>query len=421
MQRFAAPIAWLIGIVVSAPVSSRGQVNDVEGTPTAPFYSVASHGDTLFAGQNQTVYVSTDGGATWGATSVIDEDCTSVDAVIATGVGWFVGCIPEGVFRSVDQGATWTPLSGGLVGTGARHVTDLELHGTNLYASTDGSGVFRLDLSSLTAWEQFGGEFEQNEARTVVSLGLEGDRLFAAAGGNGLLFRRDLNEAVWTTTQLIGQILSVANTGLGVVAASSRRVWSSIDHGQSWQEASAVPTPGFQGVVATVDLDDHPDQVFLAVATDAGVSQLYRSTALDGDWEFLHTTSETLKMLAYGDRLYLAQGDGLRYMTIPPVIRTEPRGELPGRASLRLETPAPHPVVGAAQVHYRLDEPGEVRLEVFDVLGRKMTDLVDDIVPAGSQSVLWDTRGLRSGLYLLRLSRRAETDGKVVMVVGAGE
>jgi hypothetical protein len=45
----------------------------------------------------------------------------------------------------------------------------------------------------------------------------------------------------------------------------------------------------------------------------------------------------------------------------------------------------------------------QVKLSVFDILGREVATLVDGPMPAGSHSVTFDATGLASGIYLVRL------------------
>ncbi|MCI0512712.1 PKD domain-containing protein [candidate division KSB1 bacterium] len=66
------------------------------------------------------------------------------------------------------------------------------------------------------------------------------------------------------------------------------------------------------------------------------------------------------------------------------------------------------------QLRYQLPEPADVHLAVFNLLGQKITDLVQSHQPAGFQSVSWDgldaARGvLPAGIYFCRLEARSNT------------
>ena len=63
----------------------------------------------------------------------------------------------------------------------------------------------------------------------------------------------------------------------------------------------------------------------------------------------------------------------------------------------------PNPFSTSCTVCYQLDEASQVNLSVFDLSGRLVETLVDEIVPAGMYSEYFDGSGLCSGMYLIRL------------------
>ncbi|MFU8859075.1 MAG: T9SS type A sorting domain-containing protein [Cyclonatronaceae bacterium] len=63
------------------------------------------------------------------------------------------------------------------------------------------------------------------------------------------------------------------------------------------------------------------------------------------------------------------------------------------------------------------DGGGGVRLEVFDLLGRKVATLVDQALPAGWQTVTFDAGNLNSGIYIYRLEAAGQTIVRKMMLV----
>ncbi len=55
------------------------------------------------------------------------------------------------------------------------------------------------------------------------------------------------------------------------------------------------------------------------------------------------------------------------------------------------------------QIEFEVPATAEIRLEVFDVLGRQVRVLADGLYGAGAHSVSFDASNLRSGLYMYRL------------------
>jgi flagellar hook assembly protein FlgD len=63
-----------------------------------------------------------------------------------------------------------------------------------------------------------------------------------------------------------------------------------------------------------------------------------------------------------------------------------------------------------------------VRLDVFNILGRRVKTLVDDNMTAGSHSVVWDAtddggRGVATGIYLYRLEVESEHQTKKMLLL----
>jgi len=76
--------------------------------------------------------------------------------------------------------------------------------------------------------------------------------------------------------------------------------------------------------------------------------------------------------------------------------------------ALTLHGNYPNPFVGSTTIEFDLPEATDVRLEVFDLMGRTVTTLVDGLMDAGNHRTTWDGtlstgQGAASGVYILRL------------------
>ena len=96
----------------------------------------------------------------------------------------------------------------------------------------------------------------------------------------------------------------------------------------------------------------------------------------------------------------------------------------PGAEGTRLRLAANHPNPFSAQttISYALPSAGAIRLEVFDVQGRRVKTLVEGIQEAGSHSAIWDGRNAEdalvgSGIYFTRLTSGAETRTAKLMLI----
>lgn len=119
-----------------------------------------------------------------------------------------------------------------------------------------------------------------------------------------------------------------------------------------------------------------------------------------------HTADQQPLYLEYRMKPFRFRGE--------PAVSEEPVAQ--PLAPLALEA-YPNPVVHRAVVRYAVPEAGEVRLELFDVLGRRVAVLAEGEARAGEARVELDTSGLAGGLYLVRLQTTAGTVTQRLTVV----
>ncbi len=71
--------------------------------------------------------------------------------------------------------------------------------------------------------------------------------------------------------------------------------------------------------------------------------------------------------------------------------------------SVELHQNYPNPFNPTTIIRFELPHTEQVRLEVFDVSGRKISTLLDETVSAGMHEVTFDASGLSSGMYLYKM------------------
>jgi len=63
----------------------------------------------------------------------------------------------------------------------------------------------------------------------------------------------------------------------------------------------------------------------------------------------------------------------------------------------------PNPFNPVTEISFNLPEVVDVKLEIYNVLGQRVTTLVNGLTEAGIHSVTWDGSDVASGIYLYHL------------------
>jgi beta-glucanase (GH16 family) len=100
------------------------------------------------------------------------------------------------------------------------------------------------------------------------------------------------------------------------------------------------------------------------------------------------------------------------YWASGTTVAVDDRPRTPAAPGLSLAG-APNPFNPRTTLRYELPQAGPVRLEIFDLRGRRVRELVAGVLEAGSHAVTWDGRDHRggevaTGVYLARISLGGE-------------
>ncbi len=98
------------------------------------------------------------------------------------------------------------------------------------------------------------------------------------------------------------------------------------------------------------------------------------------------------------DTEFTASVEGALFAASPARARTATP------AAVSAMTVGPNPVRSRTTIRYQVEAPAQVRLAVYDLLGRMVAVLEDGHVEAGSHAATFDADALPSGTYLVRLT-----------------
>ena len=103
------------------------------------------------------------------------------------------------------------------------------------------------------------------------------------------------------------------------------------------------------------------------------------------------------------------QGDVIRIYNYVRLVRdadtTTDVGENDRKhpAQFELGQNYPNPFNPATTISFSLPKPNHVRLKIFDVRGRDVASLIDEVMNAGTHSVRWHANNSASGVYFYAL------------------
>jgi hypothetical protein len=405
--RWLALAGIVLGVATLA-TPARAEWTRVEGIPATDVFSLWSNGDTLAAGVDTAVYVSTSGGATWRSSRKPTPGVTSIQAVWVSGGRIYAGTFGQGVFVTDDLGATWQSFNEGLVGgflDTQLFISDLVVRGDSLYAATAGAGVYVRGLTPPGTWHPFGTVFEPNQASNVNTLALGGDRLLASAGANGMVFVQDPGDPDWTVSNLdnIGvhaglTAQSAVWTGTGWVVGSNLGIFHSVAGEEPWTRLN----PGLGAINWTTFVATEKGHVFVAIdiVNFAVVEESDDNGASLHDADF--QAGAFIYKLALGPQdLYAARADGLWRRPLGAVTAV-PGDGAPG--VLRFALAGRQPFGSGTRLRFQLPRDETISIELFDVQGRLVGDRIDGWQSAGSHEIALDAERLGAGVYIARLT-----------------
>ncbi len=285
-------------------------------------HTLAVIGSEIYAGVGVGIYASTDSGSSW--TSLLSLSRPRAMSVL--GGTLFVGSESGGVWRTTNNGATWTQVDTGLV---SLDVESFTVRGTNIFAGT-GVGVFKstnngsswsnvnagifpnrviafLRLDSFLFSGTSSGIFKSTNggidwtissngistSNEINALAIKDSTLWAGSGGGAIYKSTDKGDS-WSTSLSCRAISLLVHGSQIYVGRDDGQISLSTDDGATWNDVSPPGIPGNGRVQSFAEIGIN---VFAAVA-GTGVDGVYRTTDDGAHWMSVSTGLPASKMQA---------------------------------------------------------------------------------------------------------------------------
>ena len=211
-----------------------------------------------------------------------------------------------------------------------------------------------------------------------------------------------------------------AGTAFALFSRPQRpKILETTDFGETWTDLSGfsestdgTSTRGFPDV-AVYDLLVMPHAPHVIwVGTDIGI---FKSKSYGNEWNYAHNglPAASVWRMKYRDDEIVVATHGRGVWTVPWSeidVSVEDRyaPEVPGSFSLAQNYP--NPFNPTTTINFSLPEEAKIRLTVFDVIGRRVAVLTDQVYQSGVHELVWDASGHASGVYFYRM----EAEGKLI-------
>lgn len=324
-------------------------------------YSLAVSGTVIYAGTSMNgVYSTSNNGVNWAQTSLNNQ---TIYALIIDGNNIFAGASGNGVYLSTNNGSTWTQNT-----LGSHTVLSLAASGANIYAGTSINGIYR-STNSGTNWAQTLMNYSSPK-----SLAINGSYCFAGlyslSGSNGLY--RSTDGGTWNLAGLNGiNVLSLGLNGNNLFAGTENGVYLSTNNGTNW----IIKNQGFSSV-------PHIEAILISN------NYLYAGTYGESVWK--RSLSEII---------------GIRNIST----------EIPSKYSLSQNYP--NPFNPATNIRFEIPKSGNIKLVVFDALGREVETLVNEKQAAGTYEATFNALQYPSGVYFYRITSEGYSETKKMILI----
>ena len=358
-------------------------------------YNIYSSDTEVFAATLNGVYSTTDIGNPWFNIGLqgrlVFDVITSGQYILAATEG-----TGPGVFRTSDHGNTWLETTG----IANQSVRAFAKNSSYIFACTWGGGIFRSNDDGAN-WQSVG--LTNAGFRSIYAAG---ETIFCGADK---IYSSTDNGANWQERQLpwpSGDTWGFHYNN-GILYACDMGLYTSTDMGNTWQLKYGITFDSLGSVTDSKmfrDIISYQNVLIASVAFnsimvsyDSGINWSSFNEGLISDWTFAGLAIKEPNIWALRDFF------GNAYLRpLSNITDVEDENNLT-QAEFNLEQNFPNPYNSQTTISYSIPNSSSVQIQIFDVLGREVSTLLNEEKAAGNYKINFNAGELTSGVYLYRL------------------
>jgi len=327
---------------------------------------IVNNSGKIFIGTEKGIYYSTDNGNSFDGPVLAGND---VRALAINGNSIFAGTWGNGVYKSTDDGTTWTKTDNGLSPYGlAVHALTVDSH-SNIYAGTFGGGVYKSTDNGAT-WVK-------------TSIGYQ---------------------FIWGLAVTSDDVLYAATYGAGVYRSTDGgNNWTQINNGLSAKFVYSVVVDASNNVYANTWTGD----VYLLASNQSSSAEKgnVNSTMSSSKWTSIGLGGYGVSSLIIDpaeSTVFAGTKNGSIYKLVNKTTGVKQESNIPVKFALRQNYP--NPFNPTTTIEFSIPKAGFYSLNVYNILGQKVAVLINSNLNSGYHKVQFNGSNMASGVYIYQLS-----------------
>lgn len=370
------------------------------------YYKIISCNDNEFFGYyvNSGLKYSSDNGSTlnWFRPNVP----FSLQNMIVTNYYIFMTGTDQNIYYSRKVGSTWNAwqeitLSGGILTN--KIITSLSIAswGGNLYAGTSNDGVFTWDGSN---WHKSNTGLE---GKYITCLLRSESNTNVFSGTSNGLYKSTDRGINWDTCGFSNQFIQAINmdSNENLIVSSHTKVnpvyklFFSKNEGNIWEDITFnLPNSSSNWINCDVQ-----NTIYVGIPKYG----IYKLKSDSVSWEKINDglLDTNVHSMGYSPKgfLYTSVDSGLYRLSLNNFTDVFTKRNNIFKDAY-LEQNYPNPFNPTTTIDFSITNASYIKLEIFNLIGQKIADLINEEKQAGKYSIKWNAENFASGIYIYKLS-----------------